>query len=44
MLVDEEKVRKYCKENNLRYFKISCKNSIGTDIFMDDLINELIKK
>ena len=44
MGVDGNEVKKYCEENNLRYFEISCLNTSGIKEFLDDLINELIKK
>ena len=44
MFVDKNRVKKYCEENNLRYFKISNLNAIGIYEFMDDLIDEIIKK
>lgn len=40
----ENEVINYAKENNLRYFAISCRTFSGIQTFMDDLANELIKR
>ena len=42
--VSSSKARNYCKEKNIRYFEISCLNSVGIKEFLDDLTNELIKR
>ena len=42
--VNEEDARQYAEKNNIRYFEISCKTSSGIKEFIDDLINELIKR
>ena len=42
--VDENEARKYCEEKNIRYFEISCKESIGLKELFDDLTNQLIKR
>ena len=36
----ENEVKNYAKENNIRYFPISCKNNIGIQDFINDLVNE----
>ena len=41
--VDSEEARDFAKENNLRYFEISCKARRGIDRFLEDLKNEIIK-
>ena len=38
---EEEEVRNFAKENNLRYFEISCKTRAGISQFIDDLVNEV---
>ena len=42
--VKEEKVIEYAKNNNMRYFRISCKFYRGINDFIEDMINELIKR
>ena len=42
--VSSSEARNYCKEKNIRYFEISCLNSVGIKEFLDDLTNELIKR
>ena len=42
--VSSSKARNYCQEKNIRYFEISCLNSVGIKEFLDDLTNELIKR
>ena len=42
--VDEDEARQYCGEKNIRYFEISCKESIGFKELFDDLTNQLIKR
>ena len=41
--VNEEKAIEFAKKNNLRYFKISCKENLGIQEFLEDLGIELIK-
>ena len=41
--VNEEEAREYAKNNNLRFFQVSCKNSTGIKEFINDLTDELIK-
>ena len=41
--VDEEEARTFAKENNLRYFEISCKTGEGIPSFFNDLIAEIVK-
>ena len=43
-VVDENEVSKYCEENNIRYFEISCKDSSGIQELLDDIAKELIKR
>ena len=40
----EEIARKYAEENNMKFFRISCKDNSGINEFLDDMINEIIKK
>ena len=42
--VSRIEAKNYCKEKNIRYFEISCLASIGIKEFLDDLVNELIKR
>ena len=35
--------RDFAKENNLRYFEVSCRTGKGIDKFLEDLKNEIIK-
>ena len=35
--------REYAKNNNMRFFLISCKNSSGIKEFLDDITDEIIK-
>ena len=42
--VEEEIARKYAEENNIRFFRISCKDNSGINEFLDNMINEIIKK
>ena len=37
----EEEAKNFAKENNLRYFPISCKTGEGIKEFIDDLVNEV---
>ena len=41
--VDKEEALSFAKENNLRYFEISCKTGEGVQEFYNDLINEIVK-
>ena len=41
--VDKEEALNFAKENNLRYFEISCKTGEGIQEFYNDLINEIVK-
>ena len=41
--VSEEAARSFAKENNLRYFEISCKTGEGIQAFFNDLISEIVK-
>ena len=41
--VDENIVREFAYENNLRFFKTSCKLNTGIQNFLDDLIHEIIQ-
>ena len=41
--VDKEEALSFAKENNLRYFEISCKTGEGVQEFCNDLINEIVK-
>ena len=41
--VDKEEVLEFAKENNLRYFEISCKDNTGIKRFLYDLFNETSK-
>ena len=41
--VDENEVRNYAKENNIRFFPISCLENTGIYNFLQDLSNEIIK-
>ena len=41
--VDKEEALSFEKENNLRYFEISCKTGEGVQEFYNDLINEIVK-
>ena len=41
--VDKEKALNFAKENNLRYFEISCKTGKGIQEFYNDLIKEIVK-
>ena len=41
--VNEEEVRKYAKDNNMRFFPVSCKQNKGINEFFEDLSNEIIK-
>ena len=41
--VDKEEALSFEKENNLRYFEISCKTGEGDQEFYNDLINEIVK-
>ena len=42
-IVDKEEVLEFAKENNLKYFEISCKNNTGVKRFLYDLFNETSK-
>ena len=42
--VNEEEAIEYARNNNLRFFKVSCKNFIGINEFLNDLTDELLKK
>ena len=42
--VSEIESRKYAEDNHLRYSEISCLNTKGIKEFIDDLVNELIKR
>ena len=42
--VDEEEARNYARENNMRFFPISCKTTTGIKEFINDLISEIIKR
>ena len=42
--VNKEEAIAYAKNNNLRFFKISCKNFTGINEFLNDLTEELIKR
>ena len=42
--VKEEEARNYAKENNMRFFQISCKTTTGIKEFLNDLISEIIKR
>ena len=39
--VNKEEAKSFAKENNLRYFEISCKSGEGIKDFLNDLTNEL---
>ena len=41
--VDKAEALNFAKENNLRYFEISCKTGEGIQEFYNDLINEIVK-
>ena len=41
--VSDLETKEYAKNNNMRFFLISCKDSSGIKEFLDDLTNELIK-
>ena len=41
--VDESEARNYAKENNMRFFLVSCYDSLGIDVFLNDLITEIVK-
>ena len=41
--VSKEEAFQFSKENNLRYFEISCKENTNIKIFLDDLIEEISK-
>ena len=41
--VNKEEALNFEKENNLRYFEISCKTGEGVQEFYNDLINEIVK-
>ena len=43
MKVNEEEVKDYAKNNNIRFFQISCQNETGINDFLSDLLNELTK-
>ena len=42
--VPEEDARNYAKENNIRYFEISCLAYLGIRELMEDLISQLIRR
>ena len=42
--VEEEEITKFADENGLRCFLTSCLTGQGVQNFLDDLVNELIKK
>ena len=42
-VVREEDDRKYAKNNKMRYFSISCRNSTRIKEFLDDMTDEFIK-
>ena len=42
--VNEEEAREYARNNNLRFFKVSCQNFMGINEFLNDLTDELLKK
>ena len=42
--VSKDDAIKYTKENNIRYFEISCRTRSGIQAFIDDLIFELSKR
>ena len=42
--VSEDEARKYCDEKNFKYFEISCLNYSGIEDFLQDLVDELIKR
>ena len=44
MEVSENEARKYCEDNNFRYFETSCLMPCGIREFLQDLSNELIKR
>ena len=37
----EKEAKNFAKENNLRYFPISCQSGEGIKEFIDDLVNEV---
>ena len=41
--VSEQEAREYAKNNNMRFFLISCLKSTGIKEFLDDITDELIK-
>jgi len=41
--VSEQEAREYAKNNNMRFFLISCKEKTGIKEFLDDITDELIK-
>ena len=44
MDISENEVKKYCEDNNFRYFETSCLIPSGIEEFFQDLANELIKR
>ena len=40
--ISEEEARTFAKENNLRYFEISCKTGEGIPSFFNDLISQIV--
>ena len=41
--INEEITKKFAKDNNMRFFRISCLENTGINEFYNDMINELIK-
>ena len=41
--VNKKEAKKFAKENNLRYFEISCLNGKGIKKFVDDLSHQIIR-
>ena len=42
--VDVSEARDYAKENNMKFFLVSCRNDSGIKPFLNDLASKLIKK
>ena len=42
--VPEDEARNYAKENNIRYFEISCLSYLGIIELMEDLVGQLIRR